>query len=84
MEVLDIGCGNNKYHASANSHVIGMDIVHLPNVDIIHSMESFPYPFSDESFDKVIMQHSLEHVSKENNTNIKIIEEIHRLLKSNG
>jgi len=83
MEILDIGCGNNKYNNNSD-HVIGMDKVDLPNVDVIHDMEQFPYPFNDCSFEKVIMHHSLEHVSKENNTNIKIIEEIHRILKTNG
>jgi len=81
MSILDIGCGINKYPFGK---VTGMDIVDLPGVDIIHDMESFPYPFESESFDKIIMQHTLEHVSKENNTNIKIIEEIYRLLISNG
>lgn len=81
MEILDIGCGTNKYPFGK---VTGMDIVDLLGVDIIHDMESFPYPFESESFDEIIMQHSLEHVSKDNGANIKIIEEIHRLLKPNG
>ena len=77
--ILDIGCGNNKYPNS-----IGMDRVKLPNVDIIHDMEDFPYPFINNSFDTIVMQHVLEHVSKENMANIKIIEEIYRLLRQNG
>jgi SAM-dependent methyltransferase len=83
MKVLDIGCGKNKYKNELEI-VTGMDKVPLPGVDVIHDMEQFPYTFADESFDKVIMQHSLEHVSKENMTNIKIIEEIHRILKPGG
>jgi predicted SAM-dependent methyltransferase len=79
MKYLDIGCGNNKYIGA-----IGMDRVKLPGVDIVHDMESFPYPFEDNTFDKVIMQHVLEHVSKENMNNIKIIEEIYRILKPGG
>lgn len=82
IKTLDIGCGNNKY--IGYGEIIGMDIVDLPGVDIIHDMGRFPYPFDDCLFDKIIMQHTLEHVSKENNTNIKIIEEVHRLLKPNG
>jgi len=81
---LDIGCGNNKHKENFNESVIGLDIADLPSVDIKHNMEEFPYSFEDFTFDKVIMHHSLEHVSKENNKNIKIIEEIYRLLEPNG
>lgn len=87
---LDIGCGNNKHKRKEYpktldyERVIGLDIVDLPSVDVVHNMEEFPFPFPDEVFDNVIMHHSLEHVSKENNKNIKIIEEVHRLLKPDG
>jgi SAM-dependent methyltransferase len=87
---LDIGCGNNKHKGKEYigelqyERVIGLDIADLPSVDVVHNMEEFPYPFSNETFDNVVMHHSLEHVSKENNKNIKIIEEIHRLLKPDG
>lgn len=81
MNILDIGCGNNKYKSSGDI-VIGMDIVRLLDVDIVHDMEVFPYPFHDHFFDKVVMHHSLEHVSK--NNNIRIIEEVYRLLKPHG
>ena len=84
MKILDIGCGNNKYTGPTSSTVIGMDIVSTPSVDLVHDMESFPYPFGPSSFDQVVMTHSLEHVSKENQTNIKIIEEIYRILRPNG
>lgn len=78
-QILDIGCGNNKYPCS-----LGMDRVKLPSVDIIHDIEDFPYPFINNSFDTIVMQHVLEHVSKENMANIKIIEEAHRLLRPKG
>lgn len=83
MKILDIGCGNNKYSSPTNT-VIGLDIVSTPSVDIVHNMEHFPYPFKSHSFDVITMIHSLEHVSRENQTNIKIIEEIYRLLRPNG
>lgn len=81
MKILDIGCGKNKYKSRGDT-VVGMDIILFPDVDFTHNMEDFPYPFGDGEFDKVVMQHSLEHVSKQNN--IKIIEEIHRILKPRG
>lgn len=84
MRVLDIGCGNKKYKGNEGDIVIGMDRVNLPDVDIIRDMETFPYPFEDEEFDKVVMNHTLEHVSRENMTNVKIVEEIYRVLKKEG
>lgn len=84
MKTLDIGCGNNKHIGNGIEKVIGMDIVDLPGVDVIHDMELFPYPFDNLSFNTVVMHHSLEHVSKENKTNIIIIEEIYRILAPGG
>ena len=52
MKILDIGCGNNKY-----PDAVGMDLVKLPNVDVVHSFLNMPYPFESESFDMVVMQH---------------------------
>jgi predicted SAM-dependent methyltransferase len=84
MKILDIGCGNKKYKGEIEDVVIGMDRMRLPSVDVIYDIEKFPYPYKSEVFDKIVMQHSLEHVSKENMANIKIIEEIHRVLKGDG
>jgi predicted SAM-dependent methyltransferase len=82
--ILDIGCGINKYKGKEDEVVIGIDRADTPAVDIVHDMEDFPYPFENQKFDKIVMHHTLEHVSRENMTNIKIIEEIYRLLKPNG
>lgn len=82
MRTLDIGCGNNKYEGNVRETVIGMDKINLTGVNIIHDMEQFPYPFEDKTFNTVIMRHSLEHVSKDNN--IRIIEEVHRILSPGG
>jgi len=79
MKILDIGCGNNKY-----PDAVGMDRAQLPEVDIVQDIEQFPYPFHDDAFDMVVMQHVLEHVSRENMANIKIIEECYRILKPAG
>lgn len=79
--ILDIGCGANK---TKGDSVVGMDIIQLPDVDVIHDMEDIPYSFISGIFDTVVMNHVLEHVTRTNNTNVKIIEEVHRLLKPNG
>ena len=84
MIILDIGCGNNKFRGNPGDIVIGIDRIKFKNVDIIYDMERFPYPFKDKVFDKVVMSHSLEHVTRHDRKNIKIIEEIYRILKDDG
>ncbi|MCI5059303.1 MAG: class I SAM-dependent methyltransferase, partial [Flavobacteriales bacterium] len=53
------------------------DIAKLDGVDVIHDLEQFPWPFEDNSFEKIYMKDVLEHLS---NT-IKTLEEIHRIAK---
>jgi len=84
MKVLDIGCGDNKFKGGKGDIVIGIDRIRFNGVDVVSDMERFPYPFKDEVFDNVVMRHSLEHVTRHNRINIKIVEEIYRILKKNG
>jgi SAM-dependent methyltransferase len=72
MDVLDIGCG-----ASKEPGAIGMDRLPLPNVDVLHDMDVFPYPFGDNSFDRVVMNNSIEHVDDP----IRVLQELHRVAR---
>jgi len=74
-KVLDIGCGRHKLPGS-----IGLDIVPLEGVDVVHDLNQFPYPFSDNSFDSVRLSHVIEHTQ----SIIRTMEEIHRILKPGG
>ena len=56
MKILDLGCGKNKVPNS-----IGLDHVQLPGVDIEHDLLNFPYPFEDESINKIYLRHVIEH-----------------------
>jgi len=74
--VINLGCGKTKIPGS-----IGMDRVNiLGYVDIVHDLNKFPYPQTKNSVDEVHMYHVLEHLDKP----IKVIEEIHRILKNGG
>src|SRR2546422_11352113 len=75
MPVLDIGCGRNKAPGA-----IGIDKIALPGVDIVHDLNSFPYPFGDSSFDEIYATHVIEHLD----TIVGAMEEIHRLAKPNA
>ena len=75
MNILDIGCGIAK-----TKNAIGLDCVQLDGVDVVHDLNSFPWPFADESFDLIVMNDVIEHLSD----TIKVMEEVYRLLRVNG
>ncbi len=70
--ILDIGCGRKKQPGA-----IGLDRVDLPEVDIVHDLNQFPYPFEDNSFDYVYATHVIEHMD----SILEVMEEIYRISK---
>jgi predicted SAM-dependent methyltransferase len=74
-KILDLGCGLRKATGA-----IGCDMVSLPGVDVVHDLNSFPYPFPDEEFDLVIARHSLQHLDRI----VPVMEELHRILRIGG
>jgi hypothetical protein len=75
--VLDLGCGKNKYPGS-----VGMDNVPHEGVDMVHDLLDFPYPFKEESIQKVRLSHVLEHFVIEDI--VKILGEASRILRKDG
>ncbi|MDP3296463.1 MAG: methyltransferase domain-containing protein [Thermodesulfovibrionia bacterium] len=73
MKILDVGCGKNKTDGA-----IGIDFSSNTGVDIVHDLNTFPYPFSNDVFDKVIVKNVIEHL----NDIVKVMEEIHRISKN--
>jgi SAM-dependent methyltransferase len=73
MDVLDIGCGNNKKEGA-----IGIDIRSSSQADIFHDLDVFPYPLPADGFDRVYCVDVLEHL----NDVIRTMEEIHRLCRN--
>jgi len=74
-KILDVGCGEKKTIGS-----IGLDFIKFNDVNVVHDLNSFPYPFKDNSFDLIIANHVIEHVA-----NIpKTITELSRILKTGG
>jgi SAM-dependent methyltransferase len=70
--VLDVGCGTNKWPGA-----VGLDISPDTDADVVHDLDSFPYPFEDSSFDHVLMQDVLEHVREP----IRVVDELHRICR---
>ena len=77
MKILVLGCGENKVPNS-----IGLDNVQLPGVDVEHDLLNLPYPFENESIDKIYLRHVIEHFAFEN-INF-IMNECNRILKNDG
>lgn len=74
-KVLHFGAGAKKLPGSTS-----IDILNLPEVDIVHDLDKYPWPFEDNSFDVVFGHNALEHL-----TDIVVaMDEIHRLLKPGG
>jgi SAM-dependent methyltransferase len=54
---LNVGCGQVKIPNS-----VGIDFDPQSVADIIHDLDIFPWPFPDQSFDRIVCWHVLEHL----------------------
>lgn len=73
MKILDVGCGTCKFDGAT-----GVDCIELPGVDIVTDLNTFPWPFEDNSFDRVIFKHSISHFKDV----IAVMEEVNRIAKN--
>lgn len=71
-KILDIWCWNNK-----TPWAVWLDYIKLDWVDIVHNLDVFPYPFSDNEFDKIYSNHVMEHL----NDIVSFMKEIYRIGK---
>jgi len=75
LKILDVGCGDAKVKGA-----VGIDCAALPGVDIVHDLNSYPWPFKDKSFDLIYLNNIIEHLPN----SIKVMEEVYRILKKGG
>jgi SAM-dependent methyltransferase len=74
MNILDLGCGpHGKKEGS-----IGLDKRPAPHVDVVHDLNLYPYPFEENTFDRVEMSHIIEHVTRP----LQLMNEVHRISKN--
>ena len=74
---LNLGCGNKVIE-----EYINVDKFDLYNVDLKHDLETFPYPFEDDSVKEIILSHVLEHIGQSPEIFIKILKELYRICKN--
>ena len=82
MNILDIGCGFNKYQGrSGIDNVVTMDKNDRCNpTHVFEVTEGKKFPVSDDSFNLINTSHFLEHVDDV----VWCMEEIHRVGKRNA
>jgi SAM-dependent methyltransferase len=68
--LLDVGCGSNK-HAGA----VGIDWSLETDADIVHDLDSVPWPIEDSSFDEIVLQDVIEHLRDP----YAVFSEVHRI-----
>lgn len=69
---LNLGCGDDIRKDWINVDIFG-------NVDVIHNLETFPYPWEDNSVDEINLQHVLEHLGQSYDCYINILKELYRV-----
>jgi len=75
VRILDVGCGSSKIEGA-----VGIDLFELPGVDVVHNLNSIPWPFESLQFDRIVFCHSISHL----HDMPSVIAECNRLLKVGG
>ena len=73
---LNLGSGGRPKDGYVNVDVNP----NAPNVDRVHDLNDYPWPFDANSVDEIVMDHCLEHLIDRN----RAMKEVHRILKQNG
>ncbi|MBT3642968.1 methyltransferase domain-containing protein [archaeon] len=72
---LNLGCGFNY-----RKDFVNCDLRQNLKADKHFDLNTFPYPFKENSIDFILISHVLEHLEDP----IKVLKECHRILKLNG
>ncbi len=71
-KTLHLGCGNKKA-----PEALGIDFNSKSQADIIHDLDKSPWPLESNTFERVICEHVLEHLSDL----VCAMAEVHRVCK---
>lgn len=80
---INLGSGQDPKEGYVN-----VDFLDLPEVDVVHNLMQFPYPFDDNSAKEITAVDVVEHLANYTGDGkpsvIAFIEECHRILKPGG
>ncbi|MBN1808592.1 MAG: class I SAM-dependent methyltransferase [Planctomycetes bacterium] len=74
-KLIDIGCGSNKTDGA-----FGVDIFPYDGVDSVFDLDEAPWPIENDSFDRAVCRHVIEHVR----CPILLMKEVFRILRPGG
>nr|CRH05188.1 Putative SAM-dependent methyltransferases [Candidatus Magnetococcus massalia] len=69
---LNLGCGSQKLPGFINVDKFG-------EPDFKHDLEIFPWPWADSSVEVVYMSHVLEHLGRETDVYLQVMQELYRV-----
>lgn len=72
---INFGCGPKPLPGYIN-----VDLHMFKGIDVKHDLNKYPYPFKDNSADKILCSHVLEHLENPE----QALTEMHRILKKGG
>lgn len=73
---LNLGSGQRPLDGFVN-----VDKYAAANPDVVHDLESFPWPWEDGSVDEVFCCHVMEHLGEDVETYLGIWREVYRVMK---
>lgn len=79
MRKLNLGCGYDKRDGWVNA-----DGFEACEPDVLMDLETFPWPFADNSFDHILMKHVLEHVGASYPVFRQVMRELYRVSAPEG
>ncbi|WP_440931017.1 class I SAM-dependent methyltransferase [Candidatus Pelagibacter sp.] len=74
-EKLNLGSGNE-----IKEDFINVDFKQDINVDVVHNLNNFPWPFENNTFSEVLAENVIEHLDDF----MKVMEEIYRVTKQDS
>lgn len=79
MKALILGAGTKKYDLQV-SQVLRVDMNKNVAPDVVHNLDLIPYPFPEDQFDLIILDHVLEHLDDIP----AVMNELHRIASNNA